>query len=166
MFHPAVLQFLLFPFLAGWIISPCEGNDVNKYARRLICLHTTRIIDGDTFEGRANDSTFRIRLNAIDAPERGQGYYQVSKKRLGDLCEDGPLDVTLISKDRYGRWIADVSNQSNIFINQQLVKEGMAWVYRKYSRDTTLVALENKARVERKGLWNENNPVAPWLKRK
>jgi endonuclease YncB( thermonuclease family) len=135
-------------------------------AKREIRLLATRIIDGDTFEGRANDSTFRIRLNGIDAPERGQDFYNVSKQRLGELCKDSPLLVTLFNKDRYGRWIADVHSRNNIFINYKLVEEGLAWHFKKYSSDTLLAALENNARAKRSGLWVNNNPVAPWVKRK
>jgi micrococcal nuclease len=148
------------------------GSFSNKFAsphhpvKREIRLLPTRIIDGDTFEGRANDSTFRIRLNGIDAPERGQDFYNVSKQRLGELCKESPLLVTLINKDRYGRWIADVHNSNKIFINYKLVEEGLAWHFKKYSSDTLLAALENKARANRTGLWANNNPMPPWVKRK
>jgi micrococcal nuclease len=152
-----------------FVLSSGLGNtsaSLKIPVKREIRLFPTRIIDGDTFEGRANDSTFRIRLNGIDAPERGQDFYNVSKQRLGELCKDSPLVVKLFNKDRYGRWIADVYTRNKIFINYKLVEEGLAWHFKKYSSDTLLAALENNARVKRTGLWVNNNPVAPWVKRK
>lgn len=152
-----------------FVLSSGLGNTSDSLkipAKREIRLFPTRIIDGDTFEGRANDSTFRIRLNGIDAPERGQDFYNVSKQRLGELCKDSPLVVKLFNKDRYGRWIADVYSRNKIFINYKLVEEGLAWHFKKYSSDTLLAALENNARAKRTGLWVNNNPVAPWVKRK
>jgi micrococcal nuclease len=47
-------------------------------------------------------------------------------------------------------------------LNQELVKAGMAWWYRKYSNDSTLGQLEEKARVAKRGLWADPNPMPPW----
>jgi endonuclease YncB( thermonuclease family) len=38
----------------------------------------------------------------------------------------------------------------------------MAWWYRTYSTDTTLKELEQSARVSRRGLWADADPVPPW----
>ena len=157
-----IIILLLCSFSGISLVLPAPENHP---PRREIRLIATRIIDGDTFEGRANDSTFRIRLNGIDAPERGQDFYNVSKQRLGELCNDSPLKVSLYNKDRYGRWIADVTNKSNVHINYRLVEEGLAWHYKKYSADTLLAALEEKARAAKSGIWITKNPIAPWIKR-
>jgi micrococcal nuclease len=157
--------FLLLLFVVSSGLSN-KSASLKHPVKREIRLLPSRIIDGDTFEGRAHDSTYRIRLNGIDAPERGQDFYNVSKQRLGELCKNSPLLVTLFNKDRYGRWIADVHTSNNIFINYKLVEEGLAWHFKKYSADTLLAALENNARAKRAGLWVNNNPVPPWVKRK
>ena len=46
-------------------------------------------------------------------------------------------------------------------INRRLVKEGHAWVYRKYLRDTSLIKLEARAKLTRTGLWSSNNAIKP-----
>jgi endonuclease YncB( thermonuclease family) len=52
-------------------------------------------------------------------------------------------------------------------VNQELVKQGWCWWYRKYvPGDTVLERLENEAREERKGLWVDPQPVPPWEWRK
>ncbi|WP_421946230.1 thermonuclease family protein [Pedobacter sp.] len=55
-------------------------------------------------------------------------------------------------------------NKQNV--NQEMVKLGMAWHFKKYSSDVTYAALENNARRNRIGLWKEPNPIAPWEWRK
>ncbi len=143
-----------------------SANFISSPVKAVKFLFATRIIDGDTFEARDSLNTYRIRLNGIDAPERGQDFYQLSKKRLGELCKSGPLTVTLFRKDRYGRWIADVVNSRNIDISYCLVGEGLAWHFKKYSKDAVLANLEIKARKAKSGLWQMQNPVAPWVVRK
>lgn len=130
-----------------------------------IQMRAVRIIDGDTFEGLADGMTYRIRLDAIDAPERGQAYYRSSKDMLGKLCAEAPLRVELLSKDRYGRWIGRVFDRNDRFVNALMISEGMAWHYLKYSEDKTLSRLESEARAARKGLWSDTSPVAPWFYR-
>jgi micrococcal nuclease len=52
-------------------------------------------------------------------------------------------------------------------LNQELVKQGWCWWYRKYAPgDTVLEGLENKAREARKGVWADPQPVPPWQWRK
>lgn len=48
-------------------------------------------------------------------------------------------------------------------LNQELVRSGMAWWYRKYAAsDKTLEKLEDEARSEKIGLWSDPNAEAPW----
>lgn len=125
-------------------------------------MQAVRIIDGDTFEGLANGVTYKIRLDAIDAPERGQPFYRRSKDMLGQLCTEAPLRVELLSKDRYGRWIGRIYDRNERHVNALMISEGMAWHYLKYSKDETLSRLESEARAARRGLWSDPSPVAPW----
>jgi micrococcal nuclease len=128
-------------------------------------MRAVRIIDGDTFEGLSEGVTYRIRLDAIDAPERGQPFYRRSKEMLGQLCMEAPLRVELLSKDRYGRWIGRVFDRKEQHVNALMISEGMAWHYLKYSSDENLTRLESAARSGRIGLWSDPAPVAPWIYR-
>ena len=48
-------------------------------------------------------------------------------------------------------------------LNQELVKQGWCWWYRRYAPgDTVLEGLEKEAREARKGLWADLQPVPPW----
>jgi hypothetical protein len=46
-------------------------------------------------------------------------------------------------------------------INRRLVKEGHAWVYRKYLRDTSLISLEARAKSNKTGLWSSKTAIKP-----
>jgi len=69
--------------------------------------------------------------------------------------------VVVQGHDRYRRTIGRVF-QDEVDVSAEQVKQGMAWVYRKYSKDVSLLPLENEARVQRLGLWADVEPVPPW----
>ena len=47
-------------------------------------------------------------------------------------------------------------------VNRELVAEGFAGVYRKYSNDAELLELQAQAKEKGLGLWAEPNPIPPW----
>lgn len=121
-----------------------------------------KIIDGDTFDILSNGSLYRVRLNGIDCPERGQAYYREAKAALGNFCHNRTITVTYRSKDRNGRLLGDVY-VDNQYINLLLVKQGFAWHFKKYSTDVRLAGAEKEARAAKRGLWAVGNAVAPWV---
>lgn len=151
---------LLITTLLSSLLSSCFTDRRNS--RPGVFMDVVRIIDGDTFEGLSDGMTYRVRLHGIDAPERSQAYYKRSKEFLGELCQKGPLRVELVNKDVYGRWIGKVYDQNEQFINEKMVSEGLAWHYVKYSDSEILTGLESEARLNRKGLWVDPNPLPPW----
>jgi endonuclease YncB( thermonuclease family) len=69
--------------------------------------------------------------------------------------------------DKYGRTIGEVILSDGTKVNQELVKQGWCWWYRKYAPlDTELKRLEQAAREAKKGLWADPQPVPPWEWRK
>ena len=68
---------------------------------------------------------------------------------------------------KFGRTLGDVILPDGINLNQELVKQGWCWWYRKYAPgDTVLEGLEKEARKARKGLWADPQPGPPWEWRK
>ncbi len=63
-----------------------------------------------------------------------------------------------------GAALADIDTPEGRYINAEMVADGAAWVYRKYSEDPELLNLERQAREEGRGLWalQEDQRVAPW----
>jgi len=69
--------------------------------------------------------------------------------------------------DKYERTLADVLLPDGMNLNQELVKQGWCWWYRKHAPgDTVLEGLETEARDARRGLWADPHPVPPWVCRK
>jgi len=57
-----------------------------------------------------------------------------------------------VDTDRYGRTVAKVYRDGRD-INREMIREGHAWVYRKYLRDPSLLEDERQAREARAGVW-------------
>lgn len=119
------------------------------------------IIDGDTFEMLIDEKPVRVRLRAIDCPERMQHYYQQSKDGLSELIHNKTVRVEVTGKDRFNRIIGDVY-LNNSFVNATMIERGLAWHFVRYSDDPKLAALETEARKKGIGIWSNPNPVAPW----
>ena len=121
------------------------------------------ILDGDTLEVLHNQRPERIRLSGIDCPEKRQAYGQKAKHAASDLAFGKEVTVRTHGHDKYTRTIGDVILPDGMNLNQELVKQGWCWWYRKYApRDTVLEGLERDAREGRKGLWADPQPVPPW----
>lgn len=125
------------------------------------------ISDGDTLTLLdASKTQVKIRLAAIDAPEKAQPFGQKSKERLSDICFDKQAKVGVVDTDRYGRTVGEiVCDGTNA--NEIMIKSGMAWVYRKYDKGYShLYAFEDEAKATKRGLWIDPKPIAPWDWRK
>jgi micrococcal nuclease len=47
-------------------------------------------------------------------------------------------------------------------LGKEMIKAGLAWHFKKYSSDEILANLEIEARNNKKGLWVDPRPIAPW----
>jgi endonuclease YncB( thermonuclease family) len=120
------------------------------------------VADGDTLTVLREHEQIKVRLNGIDAPEKAQAFGNRSKQSLSELCFDKTATLAEQGKDRYGRTLARV-HCDGIDANSQQVRRGMAWVYRKYApKDSPLYAVEDEAKVARRGLWGDAEPMPPW----
>jgi micrococcal nuclease len=124
--------------------------------------HVVKVIDGDTFEMKAGNEKFRVRLFGIDSPERGQAFNVKAKEFTASLIADREVTVIIRNKDRYGRFVGDVYRDDGLYINSEIVKAGYAWHFTRYSDDPELSRLEQEAQQARRGLWRDDHPVPPW----
>ena len=125
------------------------------------------ILDGDTIEVLNGHHADRIRLSGIDCPENGQAYSKKAKQAASALAFGKEVSVQTRGLDRYKRILGDVILPDGTNVNQELVKQGWCWWYRKYAPgDTVLEGLEKEAREAKRGLWVDHKPVPPWEWRK
>ncbi|SFP17592.1 thermonuclease family protein [Variovorax sp. 770b2] len=131
------------------------------------------VTDGDTLTARCGHigsyEQVKVRIAAIDAPEKKQPYGQRSRQALSRLCHAEKAVITERDTDRYGRTVADVSCNGED-AGSRMVSEGWAWVY-DYNKIATkrgggLFKLQDSARSRHLGLWADAKPVAPWDWRK
>jgi endonuclease YncB( thermonuclease family) len=123
--------------------------------------------DGDVITVFNLNRPVRIKLLAVDAPEAGQTFGDVAKKHLTDLVYDRSVLVEYqgISADGslVGRVMLDKTD-----IGAQMIRDGAAWFdasnhHRLSAGDREVYQQsEQAARRERRGLWQAENPIAPW----
>ena len=127
-----------------------------------------RVSDGDSVQMRLENGTkVRMRLSAVDAPEKRQAFGDRSKKNLAALCLDRNAVATFVSFDRYLRSIVELQCDG-INAQEHQLRAGMAWVYEQYARDYPhFRPMENEARAAKRGLWSDpTEPVRPDLFRR
>lgn len=149
MYFRSIVLFLI--IFSGSVYS------ANHIEGRVVGVH-----DGDTLTLLvAGNQTVKIRLAQIDAPESDQAFGQRSKQSLSSMAFSRNVVVEKETVDRYGRIVGTVF-VGDLNVNRKQIEQGMAWVYRKYAHDKTLVQIEDNARQARAGLWGDPNPVPPW----
>jgi micrococcal nuclease len=124
------------------------------------------VTDGDTITILTSDNQqVKIILEGIDCPEMKQDFEYKAKQATIELCYRKKVIIQTTGKDRYGRTLAYVY-VGDLCVNKELLKQGMAWHYKKYNSDPELAALEDKSREMKLGLWSQDNLMPPWEWRK
>lgn len=151
-----------------------SNPDSTKY-RLKVQGKVIEITDGDTFK-LLNDKQeqVKIRLHEIDAPEtdENQRYSAQARTALSDLIHGKTVFVYHkigIRGNSWNRTIGVVFLDS-LNINREMVRLGYAWHSKKHCYGYTLDSLEmdsieTAARINKRGLWHDDNPVPPWIKR-
>lgn len=128
------------------------------------------LADGDTFTLlTADKKQYHIRLDGIDAPEKGMPYYKVAKQYLASLLLNQALSCELVQTDQYNRFVARVyivREGKQVNVSEAMLAAGMAWHYARYNQEAHLATAAAAARKSRKGLWAEPKPTPPWVVRK
>ncbi len=135
----------------SFILNTATSSQNNKSVALV-----SKVIDGDTVELQNN---IEVRLLGINAPERGQPYYQEATTRLRELVEGKKVifENDIQDKDRYGRLLRYLFINDS-FVNLQLVEEGYATVYiispnKKY--ETDLRNTENETKTLKVNIWKQ-----------
>lgn len=150
---------LIIPILAWlWLMCwPFSGYASDLQGR------VVGISDGDTIKVLVWGNQLKIRLSGIDCPEKGQPFGRKGTDFTRRLAAGKDVKLKIVTRDRYGRLVAEVILPDGRVLNHELVKAGYAWWYRKYAAgDRVLASLEAEARLKKRGLWSESEPVPPW----
>lgn len=132
------------------------------------------VLDGDTFVATDGNVTFRVRIAAMDAPEKGQPYGKMARGRLSEMLKSRKVTIQPVEKgyDRYGRVLG------RVFFGERdialvMIEEGLATYYRPFCRDypedkkkynydpQKYVRAEQEARSAQKNIWSRSAPTLP-----
>lgn len=156
-----------------------EGDDEGrslKLAKGEYLLEATvaNVIDGDTFNATVSGTTHRVRMASIDAPEThtsaqrpGQPHAKASRDFLASLIAGQNVSLRCFERDHYDRDVCDVHLSKGATVNEQMVEAGYAWANTEkqgmFLRNGALVNIQQQARSQRRGLWEQANVKAPWV---
>ena len=137
-----------------------------SYAIDSVSAKVVGVKDGDTYVTLIDKTQITIRLEHVDCPEKKQAYGQVAKQFGSNFCYGKEVKVKWNKvKDRNGRWIAEIYLLDKC-LNKELVKNGLAWHFKKYSKSVEYSNLELEAQKKKIGLWKDKSSIAPreWRK--
>ncbi|MBF0303586.1 MAG: thermonuclease family protein [Desulfamplus sp.] len=160
----------------------------NSQAERHIPFKVVQIYDGDSMKVKGGGVDFVVRLIGIDAPESGgrksskakptskisqllgikpkksgnsgggQPFNKESKKALISLIGKKDIYLKSYGTDRYNRVLAEIFTDDGTLVNLEMVKFGMAEVYRGATEKGFDVApykkAESEAKRAEKGIWS------------
>ena len=145
-------------FLLSLTSLPCNPAEIIR--GRVVGVH-----DGDTITLLTDlNQPIKIRLSQIDAPESDQAFGQVSRQSLSSLVFNKTVAVAVDTIDAHDRIVGMVF-VDGLDVSSEQIRRGMAWAYRQYLHDQSLLQLEAQARKARLGLWADRNPMPPWVYR-
>ncbi|TWP31815.1 thermonuclease family protein [Apibacter muscae] len=125
-----------------------------------------KVADGDTVTILTDENEqIKIRLYGIDCPEKGQDFSSKATAFTSSFCFGKIVKVTQKGLDRYGRVLGIILiGKKNL--NEELLKNGLAWHYKYFDKTQKYVDLEQEAKNNKLNIWSMNNPIAPWDFRK
>lgn len=147
-----LICFFAFQFLSLTLAFSWEGKVVG-------------VSDGDTITVLDADKIQnKIRLYGIDCPEKHQAFGQKAKQFTSDMVFGKSVEIKTVGADKYGRTIAwvNIGGQAGPSLNEELLKAGLAWHYKKYSLDQNLNDFEEHAKTSKLGLWSDPSAIPPW----
>jgi endonuclease YncB( thermonuclease family) len=128
-----------------------------------------RVIDGDTVVLQdASGQRHTLRLAGIDAPEKRMPFGQAARLQLDALVGGQTITALPTKQDRYGRTVATLHHHGQD-VSQWMLATGMAWHYTQYATEQpawqalAYAQAEQDARTQRRGLWQDASPQAPWV---
>lgn len=126
------------------------------------------VLDGDTFEIKIGKKNQTVRMLGVDTPETvdprkpvqcyGKEASDETKSILSHYAVTLKMDKTQSMTDKFGRLLAYVYREDGLFMNEFLLKNGLAREYtysKPYMFQKEFKAFEMAAKEEKAGLWKK-----------
>lgn len=126
---------------------------------RAIASYRVNFYDGDNFIVIQGGIKTKVGLACLQAPELSQAGGQAARKALKSLVDRQQFSLRVITKDPYGRLLAEVyAGGQNV--NQVLLEQGYAAYRGEFRRECDRYqAYEQTARQQNRGIWHTNPPA-------
>lgn len=135
-------------------------------ATEFIVGEVTAIHDGNTLEVSTKEKdTYRITLMGIDCPELQQAYGKEARNFLSQSLLHQEVTVLIHGKDRNKNYVGVVLLTEGEDVRIALLEEGLAWTAEE-NPIPELELIRRDAARNRKGLWHQQSPLAPWTFRR
>lgn len=150
-------QQLLLVLLVAAILLFRLVEDIGEEKTGQERFRVVNVVDGDTFELTGGD---RLRLLAIDAPEKGQPLYDLATEYLRSLTLNKVVRIEYGGRrrDRYGRLLGFIYLDS-VFVNAAMLSRGLANLYlfkdtrMETARLQEMLSAQREAMKNEKGIW-------------
>ncbi len=157
------MKFLGGLFVAFWVaLLPASGSaGTLSWVSTERWVSVDKVLDGDTFKTRKGE---KVRLLGINAPEirhdtsPAQPFGNTAKRALQALIAGKQVRLTFDKekKDQYGRTLAHVYLKNGLWVNAELVRQGLAHVYTfepNVRAAYQLIKVEQEAIQHKRGMW-------------
>jgi len=116
-------------------------------------------VDGDTLHATIEKVKSKVKVNGIDAPEKGQPFYKEAYEALNDMIKNKSLSIEVVEKKDGTTYATITVDGKNVA--EEMVKKGLAWYYKREDpKNTKLESMMENAKKDGRGLWIP--PTAPW----
>jgi endonuclease YncB( thermonuclease family) len=135
------------PVAAAPAVAPAQPEQITKLSGQVTEINSSIIFKMKDDKGEIRT----IRLAQIGTPYANKPYGKESIEALKNLIADKKVDCDVMKTDRFGKNIAVVTCDQKS-IQAAMVEGGHAWVNKRYGTPE-LVALQDKAKEAKRGLW-------------
>ncbi|MBD2667376.1 thermonuclease family protein [Richelia sinica] len=164
------------------VLKDEQSNNVPKSSN--LTYQVKQINDGDTIAVTdTSNQEIRVRFACVDTAETPKSesdnntnnptdknqfsWGNKAKERLESIIKVGDqVKLNIVDTDRFGRKVAEVRLLDGTFVQQILVKEGLAMVYRQYLKNCASASIveqaEAEAKQQRLNIWGDSQFTAPW----
>ncbi len=160
-----VLTLCLFAFCPVRAQSNPDRETLANQIGQVLTGKVIGVASGETFTMITTEKIeVEVWLAEIEAPEKGQVYWDASRRVLEEKVLGNMVTVQVVSirdmEDGYNYVIAQ-AHIGDRWINKEMVAEGWAWHFPQYFDSPELAQAEQEAKDTKAGLWAVTNPETP-----
>ncbi|MCT9931692.1 thermonuclease family protein [Planotetraspora sp. A-T 1434] len=125
-----------------------------------VAVKVKKVLDGDTVDVTVKGGTARVRLLDVDAPDKGQCWFEDTWARTSALLPAGKTAYFLRdkeSRDADGRYLLYAWSATGVFVNGNLARYGYAQAevsLPEHRYTALLLGQQAAARAEGRGMWS------------